>query len=55
MDGVHELAAQIFIRLIVARTERTPASAEDATDAAREAYIYAKAFFEQHGRHQRGA
>lgn len=56
MEGVHEMAAQIFIQLIVERTGRAPASAEDASDVARESYIYAKSFFEQHGRHlERGA
>lgn len=56
MDGVHEMAAEIFIELIAERAADGPVSAQDAADAARDSYVYAKAFFEEHGRHlERGA
>jgi len=56
MEGVHEIAVEIFVQIIAARAAHGPASVEDATDAARESYVYAKAFLEQHGRHlERGA
>lgn len=56
MDGVHEMAAEIFIRIMAARSVGGAASTQDAADAARDSYAYAKAFFEEHKVHlERGA
>ena len=56
MDGIHEMAAELFIRIMAERTARGMASPQDAVDAARDSYTYARTFFEEHGRHiERGA
>ena len=56
MDGVHEMAAEIFVRMVAARSGQTGLSAQDAADLARDSYVYARAFFDEHGRHiERGA
>ena len=56
MDGVHEMAAEIFVRIIAERTSGGAVGAVDAADAARDSYVYAKAFFEEHRQHlERGA
>ena len=56
MDGVHEMAAQLFLRIMADRQARGMHTAEEAAEAARDSYVYAKAFFEEHGRHlERGA
>lgn len=51
MDSVHEMAAELFIRIMAERSARGLASVQDATDAARDSYGYAKAFFEEHKKH----
>lgn len=56
MDGVHEMAAEIFVQLIARQVAAGPVSTQGAADTARESYVYAKAFYEEHGRHlERGA
>lgn len=56
MDSVHEMAAAIFVRLMAARAAKGLASEQDAGETARDSYAYARAFFEEHGRHlARGA
>ena len=56
MDNIHEMAAEIFVQLITARTKERVQSAQDAADVARESYVFARAFFDEHGRHlERGA
>ena len=51
MDGVHEMAAQLFVRIMTDRQARGMHTVDDAHEAARDSYMYAKAFFEEHGRH----
>ena len=56
VEGVHELAAEIYIEIIAARLGHGALSAQDASDLARDSYVYARAFFDEHGRHlERGA
>ena len=56
MDGVHEMAAELFVRIMAERAAKGAASQEAAADAARDSYVYARAFFDEHGRHiERGA
>ena len=56
MDGIHEMAAEIFVQVIAARSGQGGVSAQDAVDVARESYVFARAFFDEHGRHlERGA
>lgn len=56
MDGVHAMAAELFVKIMTERQSRGLASEIDAAAAARDSYAYAKAFFEEHGRHlERGA
>ena len=51
MDGVHEMAAEIFVRIIADRTVGGATSAQNAAQAARDSYAYAKAFYEEHRQH----
>jgi len=51
MDGVHEMAAEIFIQLIAARAAAGSVTTQGAADAARDSYVYARSFFDEHGRH----
>jgi hypothetical protein len=51
MDGVHEMAAELFLKIMADRQARGMHTADDALEAARDSYVYAKAFFEEHGRH----
>ena len=56
MDSVHEMAAEIFVRMVAARSGHTGPSPQDAADLARESYVLARVFFDEHGRHlERGA
>ena len=56
MDGIHEMAAEIYIQIIAARSSHGALSPQDAGDLARDSYHYARAFFDEHGRHlERGA
>jgi hypothetical protein len=56
MDGVHEMAAEIFVQLIAARAAAGPVTTQGSADVARDSYIYARTFFDEHGRHlERGA
>lgn len=56
MDGIHEMAAELFIRIMAERNARGLASQQDASAAARDSYVYARSFFEEHGRQiERGA
>lgn len=55
MDNVHEMAAEIFVQLIAARA-KDKGPLQDAADVARESYVLARAFYDEHGRHlERGA
>jgi hypothetical protein len=51
MDGVHEMAAELFTRIMAERAAKGTASQEAAADAARDSYAYARVFFDEHGRH----
>lgn len=56
MDGVHDMAAEIFVQIIAAKAASGPASVQGAADAARDSYVFARAFYDEHGRHlERGA
>ena len=56
MDGIHEMAAEIFVQIIAARSRTGGISPQDAAELARESYVLARTFFDEHGRHlERGA
>ena len=57
MDSIHEMAAEIYVAIIAARSRQGGALLpQDAADLARDSYHYARAFFDEHGRHiERGA
>ena len=56
MDNIHEMAAEIFVQMMAARATTRAQTAQDAADVARDSYVFARAFFDEHGRHlERGA
>lgn len=58
MDGIHEMAAELFVRIMAAKAAAASglASAQTPADTARDSYIFARAFYDEHGRHlERGA
>jgi len=56
MDGVHEMAAEIFVRIMAAKAASGLGSAQMPSEIARDSYVFARAFFDEHGRHlERGA
>ena len=56
MDNIHEMAAEIFVQVMAARSAARPQSPQEAADVARDSYVFARAFFDEHGRHiERGA
>ena len=56
MDGIHEMAAEIYVQIVAARSTHGAMSPQDASDLARDSYAFARPFFDEHGRHlERGA
>ena len=51
MDGIHEMAAEIYVQIVAARSSHGGMSPQDAADLARDSYAFARAFFDEHGRH----
>jgi hypothetical protein len=50
-DGhCHEMAAELFIRIMAARVSTDTSPQEFSGDVARDCYVYARAFFDEHGR-----
>ena len=50
MDTVHEMAAELFVRIMAARVGTDSSPQEFSGDVARDCYVYARAFFDEHGK-----
>jgi hypothetical protein len=50
MDTVHDMAAELFIRIMAARVATESRPQEFSAEIARDCYVYAHAFFVEHGK-----